>query len=288
MIFMKYFVTSLVVGTTAVLLGWIISPETAAIVWHSLPGLCCLRGMLFGVFDRYIPLPIAEVPISNIPEGVSVQSTPSRIFSLEELKQYDGSEESKGLYLAFLGKVYDVSKGKQHYGPGGGYSFFAARDATRAFVTGDFTDEGLVEDIDGLSPREMLEVKHWVEFYEKDYTPVGILEGHFYDANGKPKEALHKAEAQIKEGLKEQAAAEEDKKRFPPCNSEWKQGSGRVWCSNLSGGVSRNWEGFPRKYYTQGAANWRCACVREEHLNKAMFREFEDCPPTSVSCKLIK
>ena len=167
--FIKYFVTSLVVATTAVLLGWIISPETAVVVWNSLPGLCCLRGMFFGVFDRY--LPHSQVPSS--PSASSMKSTPSKMFTPEELKLYDGSEGSKGLYLAFYGKVYDVSKGKQHYGPGGGYSFFAARDATRAFVTGDFTDEGLVEDVEGLSPQEMLEVKRWEEFYEKDYTLIG-------------------------------------------------------------------------------------------------------------------
>ena len=61
----------------------------------------------------------------------------------------------------------------------------------------------------------------------------GILHGHFYNADGKPTKAWYKAEAQIKEGLKEQTAEQEDRKMYPPCNSEWKQGSGRVWCSNL-------------------------------------------------------
>ena len=40
--------------------------------------------------------------------------------------------------LALLGVVYDVSRGKEYYGPGGGYSFFAGRDASRAYVTGKF------------------------------------------------------------------------------------------------------------------------------------------------------
>ena len=30
--------------------------------------------------------------------------------------------------------------GSQYYGPGGGYSFFAGRDASRAFVTGQFEE----------------------------------------------------------------------------------------------------------------------------------------------------
>jgi predicted heme/steroid binding protein len=45
------------------------------------------------------------------------------IFTKEELKKY--TEGSKGLYLAILGKVYDVGKGEKFYGSSGSYHFFA-------------------------------------------------------------------------------------------------------------------------------------------------------------------
>jgi hypothetical protein len=45
------------------------------------------------------------------------------LFTKEELKKY--TEGSKGLYLAILGKVYDVGKGEKFYGPSGSYHFFA-------------------------------------------------------------------------------------------------------------------------------------------------------------------
>lgn len=48
-----------------------------------------------------------------------------KLFTADDLKKYDGREGSKGLYLALLGRVYNVKKGKNHYGPGGGYEFFA-------------------------------------------------------------------------------------------------------------------------------------------------------------------
>lgn len=38
--------------------------------------------------------------------------------------------------LAILGQVFDVTKGRRHYGKDGGYSFFAGKDASRAYVTG--------------------------------------------------------------------------------------------------------------------------------------------------------
>lgn len=48
-----------------------------------------------------------------------------RILTEEQLKKYDGKAGSKGLYLALMGQIFNVKKGKQHYGPGGGYEFFA-------------------------------------------------------------------------------------------------------------------------------------------------------------------
>lgn len=57
----------------------------------------------------------------------SKKSSGDKVFTVEELKQYDGKPGSKGLYLAFLGQVFDVKKGEKFYGPGGGYEFFAGQ-----------------------------------------------------------------------------------------------------------------------------------------------------------------
>ena len=156
------------IGFTAICIGWIINPDSAATLWnHYLP-------IVSDALDPYIHIKVADKPHTFKPiKETSNNEDAHRLFTLDELKQYDGTDGSKGLYLAFFGRVYDVGKGVEHYGPGGGYRFFAACDASRAFVTGDFTEDGLTDDLDGLSPREMLEVKRWTEFYETDYTPVG-------------------------------------------------------------------------------------------------------------------
>jgi predicted heme/steroid binding protein len=44
------------------------------------------------------------------------------VFTKEELKKHTG--RNNGLYLAILGKVYDVGKGEKFYGPRGSYHFF--------------------------------------------------------------------------------------------------------------------------------------------------------------------
>ena len=86
------------------------------------------------------------------------------------------------LFLLVLGRIYDVSKGKQYYGEGGEYSGYCqGKDNTRAFLTADFKKDAS-DDLSGMSPGECLGIQHWVDFYdEKDssetYPYVGLHEG---------------------------------------------------------------------------------------------------------------
>nr|XP_002126672.1 neuferricin-like [Ciona intestinalis] len=228
-----------------------------------------------------------------------VKST-NRIFSKQDLwDNYRGGDESKGLYLAFFGKVFDVSKGKEHYGPGGGYHFFAGRDGTKGFVTGDFSDEGLTDDIEGMDSKLMIGFDDWIQFYSSSYTYVGTVIGQFYDENGEPTEALKNANKLIAEAKQAKKQEDEENKILPMCNSESSAAKGsRVWCSTKSGGVERNWVGVPRQYHPPGATSPRCACVRTAgkpsygtddgknrgDLDNPYLREYNGCHSTSDSC----
>ncbi|XP_072163672.1 neuferricin-like [Diadema setosum] len=212
--------------------------------------------------------------------------TITRIFTEKELGHYDGSSGSPGLYLAIMGKVFDVQKGARHYSPGGGYHFFAARDGSKAFISGDFTEEGLTPDVSGLSPQQMVDLENWVKFFQKEYNYVGKLSGHFYDSHGNPTSSLLEAQRMIQEGerLKEDEAAHQ--RHFPFCNSEWTQAAGlRVWCSKKSGGISREWTGVPRKLFNPGTNKWRCACIKEDELDNPHLRLYDDCEPMAISCR---
>ena len=46
------------------------------------------------------------------------------LFTKDRIAKFDGSDGSPGLYLAILGRVYDVKAGEKHYGADGGYGFF--------------------------------------------------------------------------------------------------------------------------------------------------------------------
>ncbi|XP_052514109.1 neuferricin [Budorcas taxicolor] len=226
-----------------------------------------------------------------------------RLFIPEELARYRGRPGDPGLYLALLGRVYDVSPGRRHYEPGAHYSGFAGRDASRAFVTGDYSEAGLVDDVSNLSFSEMLTLQNWLSFYEKNYKFIGRVIGRFYGEDGLPTPELTQAEAMMTKGLEADRQELTEKQRFPPCNAEWSfiRGS-RFWCSQQSGGVSRDWIGVPRKLFKPGVKP-HCVCVRTTgppsdqspenplHRNRGdldhpNLGEYPGCPPLSITCSV--
>ena len=64
------------------------------------------------------------------------RETGPRVFTKAELAQY--VDISRGLKVAICGQVFDVTKGAEFYAKGAGYGFFAGRDASLAFATGNF------------------------------------------------------------------------------------------------------------------------------------------------------
>lgn len=170
--------------------------------------------------------------------GASDKGDGPRVFTPEEL-QAEGSGKSGQLLLAVLGEVFDVSAGTQFYAEGEHYNCFAGRDASRAFVTGEFEGDGLTNDVEGLDPSQLAGILHWRGFYRDSdkYPAVGVLAGPFYDAAG---ERVPGVLVSIEEKVAEwQAAEAAQKAAFPPCNSKWTQAGSNVWCTSKSGGEER-------------------------------------------------
>lgn len=71
----------------------------------------------------------------------------------------------------------------KYYGPNGSYGFFAGKDGSRAFHTGEFST-GVVDDISGLNADAMKSLWSWVQFYREhsEYRFVGVLvDSLFFD-----------------------------------------------------------------------------------------------------------
>lgn len=54
------------------------------------------------------------------------------------------------------------------------YIIFSGRDASLAFITGDFTESGLTDDVSSLSPMQVLALYDWLAFYQREYQSVGM------------------------------------------------------------------------------------------------------------------
>uniref|UniRef100_A0A2P2KUR7 Uncharacterized protein n=1 Tax=Rhizophora mucronata TaxID=61149 RepID=A0A2P2KUR7_RHIMU len=79
-----------------------------------------LLSALIAVFIRF------RLPFK--PNNISLQQQ-QRLFTSEELALYNGTDDSLPILLGIVGSVFDVTKGKSHYGVGGGYNHFAGRFA---------------------------------------------------------------------------------------------------------------------------------------------------------------
>ncbi|KAL4557992.1 hypothetical protein LXL04_036188 [Taraxacum kok-saghyz] len=105
------------------------------------------------------------------------QREPVQVGSIteEELKPYNGSDPSKPLLMAIKGKIYDVSRSRMFYGPGGPYALFAGRDASRALALMSFESSDLTGNIEGLSASELEVLEDWEAKFEEKYVKVGQL-----------------------------------------------------------------------------------------------------------------
>ncbi|KAL4181938.1 hypothetical protein AMTRI_Chr12g239910 [Amborella trichopoda] len=89
------------------------------------------------------------------------------------LRQFNGSDPSKGIYVAIKGRIFDVSTAKNFYGPGGSYAIFAGRDASRALAKMSKNEEDISPSINDLSEKEIGVLQDWEKKFEAKYPVVG-------------------------------------------------------------------------------------------------------------------
>ncbi|PHH61677.1 hypothetical protein CDD81_8088 [Ophiocordyceps australis] len=102
-------------------------------------------------------------------------------FTPRTLLPHNGTAGARVL-LAVRGRVFDVSPGRNFYGPGGPYENFAGRDASRGLACGSFDEDMLTMDLDaeldaldGLQEAEMEALQGWEERFLDKYDVVGRL-----------------------------------------------------------------------------------------------------------------
>uniref|UniRef100_A0A914YKI1 Cytochrome b5 heme-binding domain-containing protein n=1 Tax=Panagrolaimus superbus TaxID=310955 RepID=A0A914YKI1_9BILA len=95
--------------------------------------------------------------------------------TVEELKKYNGIDDEH-ICLAVLGDIYDVTRGKNFYGPGSAYEPLAGHDATRALANMDVRMvKNEYDDISDLTAVDKDEAKNWADSFKFKYPIVGRL-----------------------------------------------------------------------------------------------------------------
>jgi membrane-associated progesterone receptor component len=101
-------------------------------------------------------------------------------FTPNTLSKYNGEADPRVL-LAVKAKVYDVTAGKNFYGPGGPYANFAGRDASRGLACNSFDPEMLtdlndpIDTLNDLTPGQVQALNDWLSLFEAKYPVVGEL-----------------------------------------------------------------------------------------------------------------
>ncbi|CAM6085390.1 unnamed protein product [Calypogeia fissa] len=142
-----------------------LSPATFVSLVALLVAIYYLLSTLFAA-----PKQVQYVPREPPPPPVQLGT-----ISEEELSAYNGTDTTKPLLMAIKGNIYDVSQSRGFYGPGGAYSLFAGKDASRALAKMSFEEEDLTGDISGLGAYEMSALNDWEYKFQSKYHKVGEL-----------------------------------------------------------------------------------------------------------------
>ncbi|TKY46362.1 Membrane steroid-binding protein 2 [Spatholobus suberectus] len=92
-----------------------------------------------------------------------------------ELRSYEGSDPNKPLLMAIKGQIYDVSSGRNFYGPGGPYAMFTGKECSRALALLSFKPEDINGNLEGLGESELTILEDWEFKFIEKYPKVGRL-----------------------------------------------------------------------------------------------------------------
>ncbi|KZS98649.1 progesterone binding protein [Sistotremastrum niveocremeum HHB9708] len=94
-------------------------------------------------------------------------------YTLAALKEFDGSNPSKPIFVSIKGTVFDVTSKKDTYGAGCSYNVFAGKDGSRALGKSTLKEDEAIPDYSGLNEAEMKILNDWHGFFSKRYPIVG-------------------------------------------------------------------------------------------------------------------
>ncbi|KAL4810471.1 cytochrome b5-like heme/steroid binding domain-containing protein [Aspergillus unguis] len=150
------------------------APQAEVLTIASPINLILFSAFIFLIYTQFRSKPPASLPKPPAPVVF-------RTFTPKTLLPFNG-QNGQPIYFAVRGRVFDVSPGRNFYGPGGPYENFAGRDASRGLAFQSFDKEMLTEDLSGplddlkdLDADQRENLQSWEERFLEKYLVVGKL-----------------------------------------------------------------------------------------------------------------
>ncbi|KAJ6573150.1 cytochrome b5 [Mycena vulgaris] len=124
--------------------------------------------------------PEEEKPVKSIMQAAKDDLAPPKDdpFTLAQLKEFDGSDSSKPIYVSIKGTVFDVSAKADVYGAGRSYNIFAGKDGSKGLGMSSLIPENAVPDYSELNEADRKVLDDWHGFFTKRYNIVGRVIDH--------------------------------------------------------------------------------------------------------------
>ncbi|KAG6461736.1 membrane-associated progesterone receptor component 2 [Manduca sexta] len=124
--------------------------------------------LVYKIFKKFTKAPV-DAPVLQLPKI-------RKDMTVAELRQYDGTQPDGRVLLAVNSWIFDVTRGRRFYGPGGPYAAFGGKDASRGLATFSLkSSDKEYDDLSDLNLMEMESVKEWEAQFREQYDLVGRL-----------------------------------------------------------------------------------------------------------------
>ena len=139
---------------------------------------------LLALLAALVTASAATEPLPPLAESVA-RIAAAQPYTPAGLAEFDGSDPDRPILLAVRGVVFDVSEGRDFYGPGGDYHVLAGRDVTRAIARWSLSSDDLNDRCDDLSQEQWKSLERIFEdTYLAQYPVVGHVKGGFFFPQG--------------------------------------------------------------------------------------------------------
>jgi membrane-associated progesterone receptor component len=128
--------------------------------------------LLLVIVGTFLVMTVASA-LAPVPKPAEYQPEQCGDITKQTLRKYDGRDPFLPIYFAVRGEVFDVTKGRDFYGPGGGYAVFAGKEVSRALGLMSLDADDCCGELADLTPRQLEVLDEWVAKFRGKYHVVG-------------------------------------------------------------------------------------------------------------------